>query len=164
MQRFGHDRLSTWAIGADLDAKQWSSVFRQLVASGLLEADAERHNALRLMPGATAVLKGERTVWMRKDPPKAVRKRGRVSAKTPPVALSPESNDHFNALREWRATVAREQDVPAYVIFHDATLRAIAEMQPRDLDALSTVAGIGSTKLERYGDAVLQRLFDRAAP
>ncbi len=162
MQRFGHDRLSTWGIGADLDAKQWSSVFRQLVASGLLEADAERHNALRLMPGATAVLKGERTLWMRKDAPKALRKRGRLTAKTPMVALSPESNDRFNALREWRATMAREQDVPAYVIFHDATLRAIAELEPRDLDELSTVAGIGSTKLERYGDAVLQRLLDRA--
>ncbi len=156
VQRFGHDQLSTWAIGADLDAAQWSSVFRQLVASGLLEADAERHNALRLMPGATAVLKGERTLWMRKDPPKAVRKRGRTRTNASTVALSPESDDRFNALREWRATMAREQDVPAYVIFHDATLRAIAELAPRDLDALSTVAGIGSTKLERYGEAVLQ--------
>ncbi len=155
-QRFGHDQLSTWGIGADLDAKQWSSVFRQLVALGMLEADAERHNALRLTAAATPVLKGDQTLWMRKDPPQSLRKRGRVSAKTPTTALSPDANDRFNALREWRATMAREQDVPAYVIFHDATLRAIAEMEPRDLDALSTVAGIGSSKLERYGEAVLQ--------
>ena len=155
VQRFGHDQLSTWSIGADFDAKQWSSVFRQLVALGLLEADAERHNALRLTAGATPVLKGERTLWMRKDPPKAARKRGRVSAKTPLAALSSESNERYNALREWRAAMAREQDVPAYVIFHDATLRAIAELEPRDLDALSTIAGIGSSKLERYGEAVL---------
>jgi len=156
VQRFGHDQLSTWGIGIDLDAKQWSSVFRQLVALGLLEADAERHNALRLTAGATPVLKGERTLWMRKDAPKAARKRGRISTKTPVAALSSESNERYNALREWRATMAREQDVPAYVIFHDATLRAIAELEPRDLDELSTVAGIGSSKLGRYGEAVLQ--------
>ncbi len=160
VQRFGHDQLSTWGIGADFDAKQWSSVFRQLVALGLLEADAERHNALRLTAGATPVLKGERTLWMRKDPPKVARKRGRPRTETPLAALSPESNDRFDALREWRATMARAQDVPAYVIFHDATLRAIAEMEPRDLDALSTVAGIGSTKLERYGEAVLGLFAD----
>ena len=158
IQRFGHDQISTWGIGVDLDAKQWSSVFRQLVALGLLEADAERHNALRLTPGATPVLKGERTLWLRKDPPKALRKRGRVSAKTPMAASSPESTTRFDVLREWRATTAREQDVPAYVIFHDATLRAIAELAPHDLDALSTIAGIGSSKLERYGDAVLNLL------
>ena len=160
VERFGHDRLSTWGIGADLDTKQWSSVFRQLVALGLLEADAERHNALRLTPDATPVLKGERTLWLRRDPPKPLRKRGRARSDTQLMALSPESNDRFNALREWRAAMAREQDVPAYVIFHDATLRAIAEMAPHNLDDLSTVAGIGSTKLERYGEAVLGLFVD----
>jgi ATP-dependent DNA helicase RecQ len=160
VQRFGHEQLSTWGIGSELDAKQWSSVFRQLVAMGLLEADAERHNALRLTPGATPVLKGERTLWLRKDSPKAARKPGRVRSKTPMAALSPESTTRFDILREWRATMAREQDVPAYVIFHDATLRAIAELEPRDLDSLSTVSGIGSSKLERYGEAVLQLLAD----
>ena len=160
VQRFGHDQLSTWNIGSDLDAQQWSSVFRQLVALGMLEADAERHNALRLTGEATPVLKGERTLWMRKDPPKATRKRGRSRTTTPTVELSPESSDHYHALREWRTTMAREQNVPAYVIFNDATLRAIAEMAPRDLDELSTVSGIGSSKLERYGDAVLELFAD----
>ncbi|MEO5628754.1 MAG: RQC domain-containing protein, partial [Thermomonas sp.] len=164
VQRFGHEQLSTWAIGTDLDAKQWSGVFRQLVALGLLEADAERHNALRLTPGATPVLKGERDVWMRKDPPKAPRKRAQARTHAPMAALSPESTVRFNALREWRATTAREQDVPAYVIFHDATLRQIAEMAPHDLDTLSTVAGIGSTKLERYGASVLQQLSGGSGP
>ena len=160
VQRFGHDQLSTWNIGSDLDARQWSSVFRQLVALGLLEADAERHNALRLTGDATPVLKGERSLWMRRDPPKVARKRGRTRSGAPVAELSAQSTVHFNALREWRATMAREQDVPAYVIFHDATLRAIAEMAPRDLDALSMVTGIGSTKLERYGEAVLELLAD----
>ena len=160
VQRFGHDQLSTWAIGSDLDAKQWSSVLRQLVALGLLEADAERHNALRLTGDATPVLKGERDLWLRKDPPKAASKRGRARTATPKSAMSPETTGRFNALREWRASMARRQDVPAYVIFPDATLRTIAEIAPRDLDELSMVPGIGSTRLERYGEAVLGLFAD----
>ncbi len=156
VQRFGHDQLSTWGIGSELDAKQWSSVFRQLVALGMLEADADRHNALRLTGAATSVLKGERELWMRKDPPKSTRKRGRPGSNTTTAEMTAEASEHFHALREWRTTMAREQNVPAYVIFNDATLRAIAEMAPRDLDELSTVSGIGSSKLERYGEAVLE--------
>src|SRR5690606_7824922 len=153
------DKLSTWAIGADLDAKQWSGVFRQLVAGGLLEADVERHNALCLTANAGPVLRGERQLSFRKEAPKAPRGRGRTAA-TPLIDLAPEPLARFNALREWRATTAREQNVPAYVIFHDATLRAIAEAEPDDLDALGQIPGIGGTKLERYGEAVLQQLLD----
>ena len=76
------------------------------------------------------------------------------------IDLAPEPLARFNALREWRAVTAREQNVPAYVIFHDATLRAIAEAEPDDLDALGQIHGIGGTKLERYGEAVLQQLLD----
>ena len=76
--------------------------------------------------------------------------------------LAPAPLARFNALRDWRATMAREQNVPAYVIFHDSTLRAIAEAAPDDLDDLSRIPGIGSSKLDRYGDAVLQQLFDAA--
>ncbi|WP_256645417.1 DNA helicase RecQ [Thermomonas paludicola] len=158
VQRFGHDQLSTWAIGADMDVKQWSSVFRQLVALGMLEADSERHNALRLTGAATPVLKGERTLWMRMDPPRASRSRARGRAAAPVSALSSEAGLRFAALREWRAEMAREQDVPAYVIFHDATLRTLADMAPSGLHELAAVPGIGSSKLERYGDAVLQLL------
>jgi ATP-dependent DNA helicase RecQ len=161
VQRFGHERLSTWGIGADLDTRQWSGVFRQLVAAGLLEADVDRHNALRLTALAMPVLKGERTLRFRKESPKAPRRRERTSA-TPMIELAPEAMLRFDALREWRAATAREQNVPAYVIFHDATLRAIAEADPGDLDDLAGIAGIGGTKLERYGEAVLQQLFDVA--
>ncbi|KGM56620.1 ATP-dependent DNA helicase RecQ [Lysobacter arseniciresistens ZS79] len=160
VQRFGHERLSTWGIGADLDARQWSGVFRQLVAGGLLEADVERHNALRLTALATPVLRGERSLRFRKEAPKAARRRG--GSTTPMIELAPEAMLRFDALREWRAATAREQNVPAYVIFHDATLRAIAEADPGDLDDLAGIAGIGGTKLERYGEAVLQQLFDVA--
>ena len=161
VQRFGHEQLSTWGIGADLDVRQWSGVFRQLVAAGLLEADVDRHNALRLTALATPVLRGERTLRFRKDAPRSTRRRERAGA-APMIELAPEAALRFDALREWRATTAREQNVPAYVIFHDATLRAIAEADPGDLDDLAGIAGIGGTKLERYGEAVLQQLFDVA--
>ena len=105
------------------------------------------------------MLRGERRVSFRKEAPKTPRRRDRAAA-TPLIDLAPEPLARFNALREWRAVTAREQNVPAYVIFHDATLRAIAESAPDDLDALAQVPGIGGTKLERYGEAVLQHLLD----
>ncbi|UHQ24220.1 DNA helicase RecQ [Lysobacter sp. 5GHs7-4] len=162
--KFGHDRLSTWGIGADLDVRQWSSVFRQLVAGGLLEADIERHGALRLTADSGPVLRGERDLRFRTEQPKAARSRkprGGAAA-APMIDLDPASLARFNALREWRSTTAREQNVPAYVIFHDATLRAIAEAAPDDLDDLSGIPGIGASKLDRYGEAVLQHLLDHA--
>ncbi|ALN92901.1 DNA helicase RecQ [Lysobacter gummosus] len=164
--RFGHEELSTFGIGSDLDAKQWSSVFRQLVAAGLLEADIERHGALRLTADSAPVLRGERALRFRTEAPKAARAstrkaRGGASA-APMIDLDPESLIRFNALREWRSITAREQNVPAYVIFHDSTLRAIAEHAPDDLDELARIPGIGASKLDRYGEAVLQHLLDQA--
>ena len=163
--RFGHEQLSTFGIGSDLDAKQWSSVFRQLVAAGLLEADIERHGALRLTADSAPVLRGERSLRFRSEAPKAARAGGRKArggaAAAPMIDLDPASLVRFNALREWRSTTAREQNVPAYVIFHDSTLRAIAEHAPDDLDELGRIPGIGASKLDRYGEAVLQHLFDQ---
>ncbi|KGM53070.1 ATP-dependent DNA helicase RecQ [Lysobacter concretionis Ko07 = DSM 16239] len=158
--QFGHDKLSTWAIGDNLDARQWSSVFRQLVAAGLLEADHERHGAFRLTSDAGPVLRGERQLHFRRDAPKPANTRKRNGSAPPPIDLAPEEAARFRALRGWRAETAREQNVPAYVIFHDATLRAIAESDPGDLDELGQIPGIGASKLERYGEAVLQQLLD----
>jgi ATP-dependent DNA helicase RecQ len=164
--RFGHEELSTFGIGSDLDAKQWSSVFRQLVAAGLLEADIERHGALRLTADSGPVLRGERPLRFRTEAPKAAKSGARKTrggaAAAPAIDLDPESLLRFNALREWRSITAREQNVPAYVIFHDSTLRAIAEQAPDDLDELSRIPGIGASKLDRYGEAVLQHLLDQA--
>ncbi|ALN87417.1 DNA helicase RecQ [Lysobacter capsici] len=162
--RFGHEALSTFGIGSDLDVKQWSSVFRQLVAAGLLEADIERHGALRLTADSAPVLRGERELRFRTEAPKAARAstrktRGGAGA-APMIDMDPASLLRFNALREWRSTTAREQNVPAYVIFHDSTLRAIAEQAPDDLDDLGRIPGIGVSKLDRYGEAVLQHLLD----
>ncbi|MBW3551141.1 MAG: DNA helicase RecQ, partial [Proteobacteria bacterium] len=165
VQQYGHDRLSTWNIGADLDDRQWRSVFRQLVAAGLLEADVERHGALRLTATSAPVLRGERPLSFRSEPEKKPRARGRERSRAAPVSaaeveLAPGPLARFKALRDWRATTAREQNVPAYVIFHDSTLRAIAEAAPDDQDELARIPGIGATKIERYGDAVLQQLVD----
>ncbi|WP_046657739.1 DNA helicase RecQ [Lysobacter capsici] len=162
--RFGHEALSTFGIGSDLDVKQWSSVFRQLVAAGLLEADIERHGALRLTADSAPVLRGERELRFRTEAPKAARASTRKTCggagAAPMIDMDPASLLRFNALREWRSTTAREQNVPAYVIFHDSTLRAIAEQAPDDLDDLGRIPGIGVSKLDRYGEAVLQHLLD----
>jgi len=167
VRQTGHERLSTYGIGGDLDAKQWRSVFRQLVAAGLLEVDIEGHGALRLTAASSPLLKGERTVSLRVEPPARASKRGRGMANaarpgdaTPTAAdaLPADATERFETLRTWRAATAREQNVPAYVIFHDSTLRAIALAQPQDLDALAAISGVGAGKLERYGCEVLEAL------
>jgi ATP-dependent DNA helicase RecQ len=161
IRQFGHDRLSTYGIGANLDAKQWRSVFRQLVAAGLLEVDLEGHGALRLTAASAGVLKGERGIALRKDRPQPKARRRGTPAGTPaapPVDLPPQALARFEALRAWRADTAREQNVPAYVIFHDRTLREIALRQPAGMAELATVPGVGAAKLERYGEQLLGML------
>jgi len=162
VQQFGHDQLSTWSIGNDLDERRWRSVFRQLVANGLLEADA--HGALHLTDAAGPVLRGERSLNFRvEQTPSPRRKRERNGAGSEQdFDLAPDALVRFNALRIWRANTAREQNVPAYVIFHDSTLRTIATNAPEDMDELARIPGIGASKLDRYGEDVLQQLFDAA--
>ncbi len=163
VRQFGHQALSTYGVGTELDARQWRSVFRQLAAAGLLEADIEGHGALRLTAASAAVLKGERRLALRAEPTTPARRRrrdpGPVSAGSAPVDLPPDAALRFEALRSWRAEVARAQNVPAYVIFHDRTLREIAMEQPRDIDALAGIPGVGAAKLERYGQALLELLM-----
>ncbi len=165
VRRFGHDALSTYAIGQGTDERTWRSVFRQLIAHGLLEADAGRHGALRLTPASGPALRGECSLHFRVDPSPtrgSARKRGGANAASSGAganaALDARSLRRFDELREWRARTAREQGVPAYVIFHDSTLRAIAESTPRDLAALAEIAGIGAAKLDRYGGLLLALL------
>jgi len=156
IRQLGHDRLSTFGIGADLDERGWKSVFRQLVALGLLDVDLEGYGSLYLTAEARPVLRGEQTVRLREDPLPVRAGRERRGGMTPaPAALAPEHQPLFEALRALRAELAREQSVPAYVIFHDATLRAIAEQRPASLDELARIGGVGAAKLERYGRQVL---------
>ncbi|MDE2408553.1 MAG: DNA helicase RecQ [Xanthomonadaceae bacterium] len=156
VRQFGHQAVSTYGIGKDLDARQWRGVFRQLLAAGLLDTDFESHGALRLTADATPLLRGERSLHLRKDLPKPARA-GRRSdtSNTAFIALPAAAEARFTALRLWRAEMAREQGVPAYVIFHDATLRSIALEDPHALDDLSHIGGVGTAKLERYGEALL---------
>ncbi|GAB2490616.1 DNA helicase RecQ [Arenimonas alkanexedens] len=158
IRQLGHDQLSTYGIGRDLDARQWKGVFRQLIAMGLLEVDVEGHGSLRLTDASRPVLKGGQTVHLREESVRK-RERGTRAVGSPaPVALDAADQPVFEALRRLRAELAKEQSVPAYVIFHDATLRAIAERRPGSLDALGQVSGVGAAKLERYGEQVLAAL------
>jgi ATP-dependent DNA helicase RecQ len=155
IRQFGHDKLSTYGIGTDLDGKAWRGVFRQLVAAGLLEIDAEGFGGLRLTDASRAVLVGGQTVILRKELPS---KKSRDRDAGPRTGLPVQSQDlHlFQALRDLRARLAKEQNVPAYVIFHDSTLRNIAERRPDSMGELAQVGGIGGAKLERYGADVLE--------
>jgi ATP-dependent DNA helicase RecQ len=154
IRQFGHDKLSTYGIGTDLDVKAWRGVFRQLVAAGLLEVDSEGFGGLRLTDASRAVLTGVQTVTLRKELPS--KKRERDGGPRTGVPVQSQDLHLFRALRDLRARLAREQNVPAYVIFHDSTLRNIAEKRPESMGELGQVGGIGGAKLERYGADVLE--------
>ena len=161
----GHDRLSTFGVGSDHDAATWRSIFRQLVARGLLEVDPDGFGTLRLAAAARPLLRGEAQLSLRRELPAPRRGRGRrrasdagTASAAPPVELSGAALRLFERLRGWRAERAREQNLPAYVIFHDATLLQIADTRPDSLDALAGISGIGTSKLERYGEDVLSLL------
>ncbi len=155
IKQLGHDQLSTYGIGRDLDSRAWRGVFRQLVAASLLEVDAEGHGGLRLTDASRDVLKGRRQVMMRRDTTSAAT-RDRSSAPRSGLPVQPQDLALFNALRGLRAELAREQNVPAFVIFHDSTLRNIAEQRPTSVDALARVGGIGGSKLARYGQRLVE--------
>ena len=157
MHQWGHQTLSTFGIGTALDAQTWRAVFRQLVAQDLLMVSHERHGALQLAGDSRAVLKGERQVTMRRASPAKTRSASRSSAVTQ-ERLDPAAQALWEKLRIWRATTAKEQGVPAYVIFHDTTLAALARERPRDEEALSRISGVGVRKRERYGKALLALL------
>jgi ATP-dependent DNA helicase RecQ len=156
LRTLGHDRLSVYGIGADLDERGWRSVFRQLLAAGLLEADAEGFGTLRLTAASRAVLKGEQTVRMRSDARAVPSRRHRaVAGGHAQLGLAAHEQPLWEALRALRLQLAREQGVPPYVIFHDATLLAMLRARPRDTAELARIPGVGSAKLERYGRAFL---------
>ncbi|MCS4510702.1 RecQ family ATP-dependent DNA helicase [Xylophilus ampelinus] len=162
-RQHGHDGLSTFGRGSAFSEAQLRGVLRQLIATGALHVDAEAYNTLQLMPGARAVLKGEVPVRLRASisapaerKPRRERSGTGRTASPAAAALDADGQTRFAALKAWRAEVAREHNLPAYVIFHDATLAAIAERAPRSQDDLHGITGIGAKKLEAYGDEVLR--------
>ena len=159
--QYGHDKLSTFGIGADLGETQWRALMRQLIAREAIRVDAAHFNTLHLADAARAILKGEAPVWLRqasekKAPSRSARSKGGAATAPDGKPLSLAERDCLDALKAWRAEVAREHNLPAFVIFHDATLRAIAAQQPRTLADLDGVAGIGQKKREAYGNEVLR--------
>ncbi|MCV6589805.1 MAG: DNA helicase RecQ [Marinobacterium sp.] len=150
----GHDRLSTFGIGKDLDRNQWRSVFRQLVARGLLTVDAEGHGVLHLTESCRPLLKGETTLELRRDPTK--KRRENVSRRTTPATkLDAQENALWEALRACRKQLADAQDVPPYVIFHDATLMEMVMYRPQSRAQFHRLSGVGERKLELYADAFI---------
>ena len=154
VRRWDHDKLAVFGIGADLDETAWRSVFRQLVALGFAHVDHEAHGALKLTAASRAVLKGDQPVEMRRVVTrKAVVPAKRASAAA--LSLTKDDLSLFERLKAWRSAEARRQSVPAYVILHDSTLARIAQSRPADLGSLAGIGGIGASKLEKYGPALL---------
>jgi ATP-dependent DNA helicase RecQ len=151
--RLGHDTLPTFGVGSEFDDTGWRALVRQLLASGYLRADPERHGALELTGAARPLLRGELTLRLRRAAPRASGTRTRGS---PRRALPADAEPAlFQALRECRRQLAAAQGVPPYVIFHDATLVEMAQQRPADAVALRRIGGVGEARLARYGEAFL---------
>ncbi|MEN8213520.1 MAG: DNA helicase RecQ [Pseudomonadota bacterium] len=153
IQRFGHDRISTWGIGTELNATQWRNLFRQLIAQGLLDVDQQGYGGLRLTAACRPVLKGERVLKLRRE-----QKSERKTAKKRQPVYSGADSQLWEALRSKRSELAAEQEVPPYVIFHDATLMEMMAQRPQTREQMALISGIGQHKLDAYGNAFLQVL------
>jgi ATP-dependent DNA helicase RecQ len=156
--------LSTFGVGAEFSEAQWRGVLRQLLALGHVRAEGE-YNTLQLTESARAVLKGDVAIVLREPreaPPRRKRAAGRGATGGAPlpadVVLSEAGEARFTALRQWRSAVAREHNLPAYIVFHDATLLQMAQRAPTTLDALAGISGVGAKKLDAYGGALLRVL------
>ena len=165
--QFGHESLTTFGIGSDVSEAQWRVVLRQLIALGYLQTEGD-YNTLELTPAAREVLRGEVQITLRQPgvASKAARvaKRGkgtsaqRTRGKSPPLPLDEAGLARFEALKAWRGELARERKLPAYVIFHDATLAEMAHTAPGSLEAIENISGVGAKKLEAYGRDILRVL------
>ncbi len=154
IRQLGHARLKTFAVGKELDRRGWLSVYRQLVAQGMLMPDLA-HGGLSLMPPAAEILRGSREVRFRSEKRDGAR-RARQGATTAAATLDAAARALWDALRAWRLEEAHRQEVPPYVIFHDATLIEVARRRPGSATALAEIPGIGRSKLDRYGAAMLR--------
>jgi ATP-dependent DNA helicase RecQ len=161
VKQWKHDQLSTFGIGSEIGEQEWRAILRQVIAMGLVHVDHDAYNALKLTDDARPVLKGARPVQLRRyeKPAKPGRQKRTGSAKPRGYVeadLSRTEQEIFEKLRWWRVEKAREHNVPAYIIFHDATMREIAKAKPDTLDALRGVSGVGEKKLQTYGDEIVE--------
>jgi ATP-dependent DNA helicase RecQ len=156
-----HHTLTVFGVGLDLTDQAWRSVLRQLLAHGLLVVDQEGYGTLALTEESRAVLKGERTLMLRREAERTARSTTpKPKSSLPDLPLGAQRI--FEALRQWRSEIARSHGVPAYVIFNDATLREIAMKRPNSLEDLAHINGVGVRKLESYGESILTCIADFA--
>ncbi len=159
--QFGHDRISVFGIGRELNEKQWRAVIRQLVALDHLRPDTEAFGALKLTDSARGVLKGETEVMLREETPGSRLRASRTKSRRGDISSPPtgegEAGDPnlLSSLRAWRSQIARKRGVPAYVVLHDSTIDGIATSRPRTLEQLRGIPGIGDKKLEHYGEELV---------
>jgi ATP-dependent DNA helicase RecQ len=159
VQRHRHDKLPTFGVGRDQPAPFWRGVIRQLIALGALNVDTAGHGGMFMVEDiARPILRGEKKVTLLGEParPPAPERKPAPRAPTSAAPLPAESGDLFEQLRQWRATAAKAQSVPAYVIFQDTVLREIAAVRPVSLDEIGQIKGVGASKVERYGADVLR--------
>ncbi|MHB1116933.1 DNA helicase RecQ [Sideroxydans sp.] len=164
IEQFHHQQLSTFGIGKELAQQQWSSVYRQLTAGGFIEVDIEGYGGLRLAEAARPVLRGEQEVWLRRDaaPAKRTSSKAERGSRLREAFAGANEDPMWQALKDKRMELAREQGVPPYVIFHDSTLLEILNQRPQTLDEMGRLSGIGQAKLAKYGDTFLQVVEDVA--
>ncbi len=162
--RFGHHALPTFGVGTELDRKGWGSVFRQLVVNGILAVDHEAFGALIPTERATQILRGHETILLRRDlePERKSRTPNTPKQSTKPALAEPSNAPLFEKLRALRKQLASEQGVPAYVIFHDSTLIALANARPRTRADLAAIPGMGTSKIDRYGFSLLTLIAESA--
>lgn len=161
IKKFNHDKLSTFGIGKDYDSFQWKSIFRQVIASGLAFVDAESFGSLKLTPSSNAILRGEEKIFFRTDvmtkqPSKSKAKKEKEAFKKKSVLKNESDEDLFQKLRAHRLSIAQEQKIPPFIIFHDSTLIEMAVKKPSTLKQLGEISGVGQTKLKRYGKEFLK--------
>lgn len=166
IRRLGHDRLSTFGIGKELGAPEWRSVIRQLVTRNFLSVDVDGFGSLKLTDESRAVLNGELQLHLRKEKkPEKKPKKKRAERRKGPFAETSEPGDKklWEALRERRTEIAKDQGVPPYVIFHDTTFTEMVEQRPQDLEQMRLITGVGERKLELYGDDFLKIIREHNA-
>lgn len=158
IQQWRHNKLSTYGIGSERSEAEWRAILRQAIAQGYVRVDYESYNSLKLTETARAVLKGEQPVQMRRyeKPQKPVKQKRSISKGYVETELSTEAQQLFEKLRSWRMETARQHNIPAYVIFHDSTLRDIAKAKPNSLADLRGVSGVGEKKLATYGEQIVE--------
>ena len=154
--RFGHDRVSTFGIGTELSEREWKSVFRQLVAAGLLSIDIDGKGGFQLSPLSRPVLRGEQKFELRKDPEPTKSKK----AAKPKHEITDFSNDSFSTelwenLRALRLDIAKQQSIAPFIVFHDSTLKEMVKYLPQSIEQMGDIAGVGQRKLELYGEQFL---------